>query len=96
MSPPCLFSLPARRDDLVQVAKGPTNGTLTVRTLNVGLTLLGVWDAEQPGLADYLALPVQHAIHPEEAHSLVVGDVVCLSTPLVSAEGESRNHWRVD
>ncbi|KAL2103919.1 hypothetical protein ACEWY4_000787 [Coilia grayii] len=75
------------RDDLLQVVKGPSNGTLTVRTLNVGLTLLGVWDAEQPGLADFLALPVRHAILPEEAHSLVVGDVVCLSTQLVSADG---------
>ncbi|XP_031421461.1 nuclear pore membrane glycoprotein 210 [Clupea harengus] len=46
------------RDDLVQVGKGPSNSTLTVRTLNVGLTLLGVWDTEQPALADYLALPV--------------------------------------
>ena len=80
---------PVCRDDLVQVGKGPSNSTLTVRTLNVGLTLLGVWDTEQPALADYLALPVQHAIHPEEAQSLVVGDVVCLSTQLISAEGEA-------
>ncbi|XP_041954056.1 nuclear pore membrane glycoprotein 210 [Alosa sapidissima] len=81
------------RDDLVQVAKGGSNSTLTVRTVNVGLTLLGVWDAGQQGLSDYLALPVQHAIYPEEAHSLVVGDVVCLSTPLVSAEGLTGT-WR--
>ncbi|XP_063064114.1 nuclear pore membrane glycoprotein 210 [Engraulis encrasicolus] len=75
------------RDDLVQVVKGQGNGTLTVRTLNVGLTLLGVRDAEQPGLADYLALPVEHAILPDQAHSLLVGDVVCLSTQLIGADG---------
>ncbi|KAK1801966.1 hypothetical protein P4O66_022598, partial [Electrophorus voltai] len=77
------------RDDLVQVGKGSSNGTLMVRTVNVGLTLLGVWDVEQAGLSDYLALPVRHAIHPAEAHSLVVGDVVCFSAQLVSQEGIS-------
>ncbi|KAF3860656.1 hypothetical protein F7725_000911 [Dissostichus mawsoni] len=50
--------------------------TLTVRTINVGLTLLAVWDSENVGVADYVPLPVEHAIHPEEAHRLVVGDVV--------------------
>uniref|UniRef100_A0AAY5EBC3 BIG2 domain-containing protein n=1 Tax=Electrophorus electricus TaxID=8005 RepID=A0AAY5EBC3_ELEEL len=79
------------RDDLVQVGKGSSNGTLMVRTVNVGLTLLGVWDVEQAGLSDYLALPVRHAIHPAEAHSLVVGDVVCFSAQLVSQEGEGVN-----
>uniref|UniRef100_A0AAY4EJL4 BIG2 domain-containing protein n=1 Tax=Denticeps clupeoides TaxID=299321 RepID=A0AAY4EJL4_9TELE len=75
------------RDDLIQVGKGPGNSSLTVRTLNVGLTLLGVWDTEQAGLADFLALPVQHAINPGD--SLVVGDVVCFSSQIVSQEGLS-------
>ncbi|KAJ8384181.1 hypothetical protein AAFF_G00207990 [Aldrovandia affinis] len=75
------------RDDLVLVGRGPGNATLTVRTVNVGVTLLGVWDTEQMGVADFLAIPVQHAIYPEEAQSLVVGDVICFSTQLVSQEG---------
>jgi hypothetical protein len=70
------------------MGRGPGNNTLTVRTVNVGLTLLAVWDEEQAGMADYLALPVQHAIHPEDATRLVVGDVVCLSAQLLSPQGE--------
>uniref|UniRef100_A0A8C2CNG6 Nucleoporin 210 n=1 Tax=Cyprinus carpio TaxID=7962 RepID=A0A8C2CNG6_CYPCA len=74
-----VLSFSTNRDDLVQVSKGSSNGTLTVRTVNVGLTLLRVWDSEQAGLVDFLALPVQHAIHPAGAQWLVVGDVVCFS-----------------
>ncbi len=79
------------RDDLVQVGKGSSNGTLTVRTVNVGLTLLGVWDSEQTGLADFLAIPVQHVIHPAEAQRLTVGDVVCFSAQFVNQEGKSKH-----
>lgn len=75
------------RDDLVQVGVGPANNTLTVRTINVGLTLLAVWDSENVGVADYVPLPVEHAIHPEEAHRLVVGDVVCFTAQISSPEG---------
>ncbi|KAJ8016202.1 hypothetical protein DPEC_G00004740 [Dallia pectoralis] len=75
------------RDDLVQVTRGHGNDTLTVRTVGVGLTLMAVWDQEQPGMADYLALPVQPAIQPDAAARLVVGDVVCLSAQMVSAQG---------
>ncbi|XP_035597197.1 nuclear pore membrane glycoprotein 210 [Oncorhynchus keta] len=82
-----LLTFTTNRDDLVQMGRGPGNNTLTVRTVNVGLTLLAVWDEEQAGMADYLALPVQHAIHPEDATRLVVGDVVCLSAQLLSPQG---------
>uniref|UniRef100_A0A8C0YFA7 Nucleoporin 210 n=1 Tax=Cyprinus carpio carpio TaxID=630221 RepID=A0A8C0YFA7_CYPCA len=84
-----VLSFSTNRDDLVQVSKGSSNGTLTVRTVNVGLTLLRVWDSEQAGLVDFLALPVQHAIHPAGAQRLVVGDVVCFSAQFVNQEGVS-------
>ncbi|NXH12250.1 PO210 protein, partial [Bucco capensis] len=74
------------RDDLVQVGKGATNSTLVIWTVNVGLTLLKVWDAEQNGVADYIPLPVQHAIFPEFM-DVVVGDLLCLSTSLPNQEG---------
>ncbi|KAK3547679.1 hypothetical protein QTP86_026924 [Hemibagrus guttatus] len=77
------------RDDLVQVGKGVSNGSLTVSTVNVGLTLLSVWDSEQSSLVDYVALPVHHAIQPADAHNLVPADVVCFSVQLFSHEGLS-------
>lgn len=55
----------------------------------MGLTLLAVWDSDNVGVADYVPLPVGHAIHPDEAHRLVVGDVVCFSAQLTSPEGET-------
>uniref|UniRef100_A0A6Q2XNQ1 Nucleoporin 210 n=1 Tax=Esox lucius TaxID=8010 RepID=A0A6Q2XNQ1_ESOLU len=82
-----LLTFATNRDDLVQVTRGLGNNTLTVRTVGTGLTMLAVWDQEQPGMADYLALPVHHAIHPEDAARLVVGDVVCFSAQVVSPQG---------
>jgi hypothetical protein len=75
------------------VGAGPANNTLTVRTVNVGLTLLAVWDREQMGVADYLPLPVAHAIGPPEAQALVVGDVVCFATQLTSPEGRRKRGY---
>ncbi|XP_061128273.1 nuclear pore membrane glycoprotein 210-like [Syngnathus typhle] len=75
------------RDDLVQIESGPDNHTLTVRTVNVGLTLLSVHDNENTALADYIPLPVEHAILPGEAQSLVVGDVICFTAHLTSQHG---------
>ncbi|XP_061698487.1 nuclear pore membrane glycoprotein 210 isoform X2 [Syngnathoides biaculeatus] len=80
------------RDDLVQVGPGPFNHTLTVRTLNAGLTLLSVHDSENTVAADYIPLPVEHAIQPGEAQMLVVGDVVCFTAQLVSQDG-GRGTW---
>ncbi|CAK6957463.1 LOW QUALITY PROTEIN: nuclear pore membrane glycoprotein 210 [Scomber scombrus] len=75
------------RDDLVQVGIGPTNNTLTVRTVNVGLTLLSVLDNENAGVADYVSIPVENAIHPYESHRLVVGDVICFSAHFTNQDG---------
>ncbi|XP_028679797.1 nuclear pore membrane glycoprotein 210 [Erpetoichthys calabaricus] len=84
-----MLTFATNRDDLVLIGKGATNNTFVVRSVNVGLTLLGVWDMEHSGVADYVALPVQHAILPDEAENLVVGDVICFSASLVSQEGLS-------
>ncbi|KAK5613945.1 hypothetical protein CRENBAI_014064 [Crenichthys baileyi] len=75
------------RDDLVQLGVGPTNHSLTVRTVNIGLTLLAVWDNENMGVADYVPLPVEHAIHMDDANKLVVGDVVCFQAKLTNPDG---------
>ncbi|KAG7260832.1 hypothetical protein CRUP_012780, partial [Coryphaenoides rupestris] len=45
--------------------------------------LLGV---VKVGMADYLPLPVAHAIGPPDAQTLVMGDVVCFSAQLTSPE----------
>ncbi|KAG2470444.1 PO210 protein, partial [Polypterus senegalus] len=84
-----MLTFATNRDDLVLIGKGATNNTFVVRSVNVGLTLLGVWDMEHSGVADYVALPVQHAILPDEAENLMVGDVICFSASLVSQEGLS-------
>lgn len=55
--------------------------------MNVGLTLLMVWDAEHGNIADYVPLLVQHVIYPE-LRDIVVGDVICFSSSLVNQEGE--------
>lgn len=72
----------------MQIGKGVTEDTCTVRTLSVGLTLLSVWDSAHAGLFDFIPLPVLHAISPELSGAVVVGDVLCLATVLVSLEGK--------
>uniref|UniRef100_A0ACB8EHI6 Uncharacterized protein n=1 Tax=Sphaerodactylus townsendi TaxID=933632 RepID=A0ACB8EHI6_9SAUR len=76
------------RDDFVQVGKGVSNNTLIIRTMNVGLTLLMVWDTEHSNIADYVPLLVQYVIYPE-LRDIVVGDVICFSSSLINQEGLS-------
>uniref|UniRef100_A0A8D0E2W9 Nucleoporin 210 n=1 Tax=Salvator merianae TaxID=96440 RepID=A0A8D0E2W9_SALMN len=76
------------RDDFVQVGKGTSNNTFIIRTMNTGLSLLKVWDLEHRTIADYVPLPVQHAILPELG-DIVIGDVICLYSSLVNQEGLS-------
>ncbi|KFQ31492.1 Nuclear pore membrane glycoprotein 210, partial [Merops nubicus] len=82
----CVLNFATNRDDFVQIGKGATNTTFVIRSVNVGLTLLKVWAPEHSGIADYIPLPVQHAIFPELL-DVVVGDVLCLSTLLGNQEG---------
>uniref|UniRef100_A0A8C5TEY0 Nucleoporin 210 n=1 Tax=Malurus cyaneus samueli TaxID=2593467 RepID=A0A8C5TEY0_9PASS len=81
-----VLNFATNRDDFVQIARGATNNTFVVRTVNVGLTLLRVWDSEHSGVPDYIPLPVQDAIFPELL-DVVVGDVLCLRTSLAAQEG---------
>ncbi|XP_073087206.1 nuclear pore membrane glycoprotein 210 isoform X1 [Manis javanica] len=83
-----ILNFAANRDEFVQIGKGSTNDTCVVRTISVGLTLLSVWDAQHTGLSDFVPLPVRQAISPELS-GVVVGDVLCLATALVSLEGLS-------
>lgn len=76
------------RDEFVQIGKGTTNNTCIIRTISVGLTLLSVWDTEHVGLFDFVPLPVLHTISPELSGTVVVGDILCLATVLVSLEGK--------
>lgn len=73
----------------MQVGVRPGNDSLTVRTINVGLTLLAVQESGNAGVLDYVPIPVEHAIHPQGAQRLVVGDVVCFSVQFTNPEGET-------
>lgn len=82
-----LISYFVYRDDLVQIGKGASNNTLIIRTMNIGLSLLVVWDVEHSSIADYVPIPVQHAIYPE-LRDIVIGDVICLTSSLVNQKGK--------
>ncbi|KAM5333339.1 nuclear pore membrane glycoprotein 210 [Glossophaga mutica] len=84
-----VLNFATNRDEFVQIGKGTTNNTCVIRTISVGLTLLSVWDAEHVGLFDFVPLPVLHTISPELSGTVVVGDVLCLASVLVSLEGLS-------
>uniref|UniRef100_A0A8C4QW47 BIG2 domain-containing protein n=2 Tax=Eptatretus burgeri TaxID=7764 RepID=A0A8C4QW47_EPTBU len=80
------------RDDLLQINRGSTNGTFTVRAVGVGLTLLCVEDSMTSGLTDYVPVPVGHAIGPEMLDTMTQGDVICLDSLLLSPDG-ARGMW---
>ncbi|KAL6076745.1 hypothetical protein STEG23_017626, partial [Scotinomys teguina] len=84
-----VLNFATNRDDFVQIGKGATNNTCIVRTVSVGLTLLRVWDVEHLGLSDFVPLPVLQAITPELSGAVVVGDILCLASVLISLGGVS-------
>lgn len=71
----------------MQIGKGIANNTCVIRTVSAGLTLLRAWDSVHGGLSDFVPLPVLQAISPDLSGAVVVGDVLCLATELVSPEG---------
>ncbi|KAM9324460.1 nuclear pore membrane glycoprotein 210 [Gastrophryne carolinensis] len=75
------------RDEFVQVGKGVTNDSFIMRAVNVGYTILNVWDVENPGISDYIPLPVQHSIYPSMGQDVVVGDVICFTSTVVLQKG---------
>ncbi|KAB0356083.1 hypothetical protein FD754_000239 [Muntiacus muntjak] len=82
-----ILNFATNRDEFVQIGKGVANNTCVIRTVSVGLTLLRAWDAAHGGLSDFVPLPVLQAISPDLSGAVVVGDVLCLATVLVSPEG---------
>ncbi|KAM5147759.1 nuclear pore membrane glycoprotein 210 [Mantella aurantiaca] len=82
-----ILKFAVNRDDYVQIGKGPTNDSFVMRTVNVGYTILSVWDAENLGISDYIPLPVQHSIFPTIKEEVVVGDVICFTSTVVRQKG---------
>ncbi|XP_075039219.1 nuclear pore membrane glycoprotein 210 [Mixophyes fleayi] len=75
------------RDDFVQIGKGATNDSFIIRTVNVGFTIFSVWDIENPGISDYVPLPIKHSIYPSVKEEAVVGDVICFACTINNQEG---------
>uniref|UniRef100_A0A8C2V5N8 Nucleoporin 210 like n=1 Tax=Chinchilla lanigera TaxID=34839 RepID=A0A8C2V5N8_CHILA len=81
------LSLSLNRDDLLLIGPGSRNYTYTAQAVSRGVTLVGLWDQQHPGMADYVPVAVEYAIEPDTTLTSV-GDVVCFSTHLVSQHGE--------
>ncbi|KAM5256454.1 nuclear pore membrane glycoprotein 210-like [Ctenodactylus gundi] len=79
--------LALNRDDLLLIGPGNRNYTYMAQAVNKGVTLVGLWDRRHPGMADYIPVPVEHAIEPDTKLTFV-GDVICFSTHLVNQHGE--------
>ncbi|XP_077177559.1 nuclear pore membrane glycoprotein 210-like [Paroedura picta] len=86
--------LALNRDDLLLIRPSNKNYTYVAQAVNRGVTLVGVWDEKHPGMADYVPVPVEHAIEPNLLEPLALGDVVCFNTPLVNQEGEAGT-WQI-
>uniref|UniRef100_A0A8D0G7H8 BIG2 domain-containing protein n=1 Tax=Sphenodon punctatus TaxID=8508 RepID=A0A8D0G7H8_SPHPU len=82
------LSLALNRDDLLLIRPGSQNYTYVAQAVNRGVMLLGVWDEKHPGMADYIPVPIEHAIEPNLTKPVSIGDVICFSTRLVNQEGE--------
>ncbi|XP_075689920.1 nuclear pore membrane glycoprotein 210 [Rhinoderma darwinii] len=82
-----ILSFAINRDDFVQIGRGATNDSFIMSTVNVGFTILRVWDTENPGISDYVPIPVKHSIYPAVKEETVVGDVICFACPVISQEG---------
>ena len=46
-----------------------------------------VWDQNNPGMADYVNIPVGNAIIPSHRR-VTLGDIVCFSSPVITAAGK--------
>ncbi|XP_054706619.1 nuclear pore membrane glycoprotein 210-like [Uloborus diversus] len=78
----------ASRHNLARVSFGAANNTLTVQVVKPGYTVLKVWDSESVIPADYIKIVTGTAIDPSDAQ-LIVGDVICFGSPLLTSEGHS-------
>ena len=74
------------RDDLLLIGPGNRNYTYMAQAVNRGVTLVGLWDRRHPGMADYIPVPVEHAIEPDTKLTFV-GDVICFRTYLLNQNG---------
>ncbi|XP_056380163.1 nuclear pore membrane glycoprotein 210-like [Hyla sarda] len=81
-----ILNFAINRDDFIHIGRGPTNDSFIMRTVNVGFTILRIWDTENPGISDYVPIPVQHSIYPAVKET-VVGDVICFACSITSPEG---------
>nr|CAD7395195.1 unnamed protein product [Timema cristinae] len=83
------------RFDLSHVRRGADNTTVLVDLLHRGTTLLKLWDEMTPHhTGDYMKLPVGEVIFPVQDH-LVVNELVCFSSPLVTLDGQ-HGTWESD
>lgn len=74
----------------------PANHSLSARANRVGLSVLKIWTQSKSSapVADYISVVVGDVISPA-LNNLVVGDVVCLSSPLQTGASEGSGHWSI-
>ena len=48
--------------------------------------VIQIWDDNNPRMADYINVDVGYAIKPAQAN-ITLGDVVCFTSPVVTASG---------